>query len=116
MITLHLHDSTYIALESDYRHKDAIKELAGYPDVKWHAESRRWLVHALLLEKVIRTLGAEIAPASVDFWLGYPIPELGQPQKRRRTKQQIMAEKREKRAAAGVVGRVIVEAMHGEVG
>ena len=40
MITLSLHDETHIALRNCYAERDAIKALAGPPDVRWCAVPR----------------------------------------------------------------------------
>ncbi len=106
MITLHLHDETHISLQSDFRHKDAIKALAGYPDVQWNGEAKAWLIDVGLLDKLYTYLGDSIAPASPAFWCECPLPT--QATYRRRTKAQIMAEKRINKEAAGVVGSAIV--------
>jgi hypothetical protein len=109
VITLHLQDKHYIALQSDYAHKDAIKALAPYPDVQFCAEARAWLVHVALLDKLYFYLGDAIAPASPSFWLVCPLYAPQPAAARRRSKQQIMAEKREQQAAATKWGTAIVE-------
>ena len=108
MITLALHSETHIALRNSYQHKDAIKALAPRPDVQWSAEARAWLVHVGLLGKLYETLGDSIAPASPDFWLACPLPTPIVAHKARRSKQQIMIEKRINKEAASVVGSAIV--------
>jgi hypothetical protein len=112
MITLALHSETHIALRNSYQHKDAIKALASYPDVQWSADAGAWLIDVALLPKLYETLGDSIAPASPAFWLACPLPTPIVAHKARRTKQQIMAEKRQQQAAAGRFGRAIVELMH----
>jgi hypothetical protein len=52
-----------------------------------------WLGVALLL-KLYETLGDSIAPASPSFWLQCPLPTPIVVQPRRRTKREIMIEKR----------------------
>ena len=113
MITLALHNETHIALRNSYQHKDAIKALASYPDVQWGAEAKAWLIDVALLFKLYETLGAYIAPASPSFWMQCPLPTPIVAHKARRTKQQIMIEKRQQQEAAGKFGRAIVELMHG---
>ena len=107
MITLTLHSDTHIALRNAWPHKDAIKQLAAYPDVQWNGEAKAWLIDVGLLDKLYTYLGDAIAPASVAFWCECPLPT--QATYRRRTKQQIMAEKRIKQQAAAEVGSAIAE-------
>ena len=115
MITLSLHDETHIALRNCYAERDAIKALAGPPDVRWCAEARAWLVHVALLGKLYEHLGHAIAPASPSFWLACPLPPEPSPvQPRRRTKQEIMAQKKQDAEAAGRFGTAIVGLMHEE--
>lgn len=116
MITPHLHNETHIALESDYRHKEPIKALATYPDVRWCKERRMWLLDVDLLQKLYFFMGDDIAPASADFWMECPLPKPRNKQAapRRRTKRQYMAQKRQEQEAAGRFGTAIVELMHKE--
>ena len=114
MITLALHDQTHIALRNAYEWRKEIAALATRPDVRFDADARAWLVHVALLDKLYFCLGDVIAPASADFWLDCPLYTPAPPKPVRRTKAQIMAEKRKEQAAAGRFGRVIVEAMHRE--
>jgi hypothetical protein len=107
MITLALHNETHIALRNSYQHKDAIKALASYPDVQWSGDVKAWLIDVGLLDKLYDTLGDSIAPASPAFWCECPLPT--QATYRRRTKQQIMAQKRIKQQAAAQVGGAIIE-------
>ena len=111
MITLTLFNETHIALRNAWPHKDAIKALAGYPDVQWNGEAKAWLLDVGLLDKLYTYLGVAIAPASVAFWCECPLPT--QATHRRRTKQQIMAQKRKAQDAASVVGSAIVENKEG---
>ena len=112
MITLTLFDDTHIALRNAWPHKDAIKSLAAYPDVQWNGEAKAWLIDVGLLDKLYTYLGDAIAPASVSFWCECPLPLPAT--HRRRTKAQIMAQKRIKQQAAGHLGRLIVELKHQE--
>ena len=112
MITLTLFDDTHIALRNAWPHKDAIKSLAAYPDVQWNGEAKAWLLDVGLLDKLYTYLGDAIAPASPAFWCECPLPMPAA--HRRRTKQQIMAQKRKDAEAAGHFGRLLVEAMHKE--
>ena len=117
MITLHLHDETHISLQSDFRHKDAIKALGPWPDIQWHPELRRWLVDVRLLGALYDALGGQIAPASPEFWMTLPLPKpLPKARARRRTTRQIMQQRREEQAAAAQWGEAIVELMHKEAG
>ena len=109
MITLTLFDDTHIALRNAWPHKDAIKALASYPDVQWGPEAKAWLLDVGLLPKLYETLGDSIAPASPSFWLQCPLPTPIVAQPRRRTKREIMAQKRQDAEAAGRFGRAIVE-------
>ncbi len=114
MITLALHNETHIALRNSYAHKDAIKSLASYPDVQWSADAGAWLLHVGLLFKLYETLGVYIAPAAPSFWMQCPLPAPIVVQPRRRTKREIMAQKRQQQEAAGKFGRAIVELAHRE--
>ena len=109
MITLTLFDDTHIALRNAWPHKDAIKQLAAYPDVQWNGEAKAWLLDVGLLNKLYETLGAYIAPASPSFWMQCPLPTPIVVQPRRRTKREIMQQKRQDAEAAGKFGRAIVE-------
>ena len=108
MITLALHDETHIALRNAYEFKAQIKAMAPYPDVQWSADAGAWLLHVGLLGKLYETLGDSIAPASPSFWVQCPLPTPIVVQPRRRTTQQIMAEKRVQQEAAGKWGTAIV--------
>ena len=107
MITLALFDDTHIALRNAWPHKDAIKALAPYPDVQWNGEAKAWLIDVGLIDKLYTYLGDAIAPASVAFWCECPLPLPAA--HRRRSKQQIMAQKRVKQQAAAEVGSAIAE-------
>jgi hypothetical protein len=111
MITLSHHDARYLALRNCYAHKDAIKMLADYPDVRWHKASGAWLVDNRLYDALADVLGKWLC-AMPDFWLEFEeyVPPPGQP--RRKSRRQYMAQKREEQAAAGRFGRVIVEMGH----
>ena len=109
MITLTLFSDTHIALRNSYQHKDAIKALASYPDVQWSAGAGAWLIDVALLFKLYETLGAYIAPAAPSFWMQCPLPTPIVAQPRRRTKREIMQQKRQDAEAAGKFGRAIVE-------
>ena len=108
MITLALHSDTHIALRNAYEFKAQIKAMAPYPDVQWSADAGAWLLDVGLLNKLYETLGAYIAPASPSFWMQCPLPTPIVAHKARRTKQQIMIEKRINKEAASVVGSAIV--------
>jgi hypothetical protein len=111
MLTLTLHSDTHIALRNCYAERDAIKSLAAYPDVQWNGEAKAWLIDVGLIDKLYTYLGDAIAPASVAFWCECPLPT--QATYRRRTKQQIMAQKRIKQQAAAEVGSAIAENKEG---
>lgn len=108
MISLLLYDEKYIALASDFRHKDAIKALAPYPDVKWSATDKLWLVDAELLPAVLHYLAGDLAPLTLDFIFGYPIPQPRPPAKRaprRRNRKEERAQLEDAQRA----GRMLVE-------
>lgn len=110
MITIHLHDKRYIALQNDFRHKDDIKSLAPYPEVKWDADRRMWLVDGSLMWKLISYLGEYIAPLSLDVIFEYPIPKPTEPgKKRRRTKREVMAQKAEEKEQVRKYGKAVLE-------
>ena len=114
MITLALHSDTHIALRGSFDYRAEIKALAPPPDVRWCAEAKAWLLHVALLDKLFFYLGDSVAPASVDFWCTCPLPVAAQPVRKRRTTQQVMAEKRSEQAAAAKFGSAFVDAMHKE--
>ena len=105
MITLYPYDKHYIALQSDYAHKDAIKALGEYPDRKWDAERRMWLLHIGLWAALVRALGPHLQ-GSPEFWMGFPEAKQSKPKRQRRRTYQERAEERE---MAAVVGQAIVE-------
>ena len=107
MIHITQHDARYLALRNCYEHRDAIKMLADYPDVRWHAESKAWLVDSRLWDDLALAVGRWLT-GTPDFWLGFSI-YAPPPAQKRRTKQQIMAQKRQDAEAAGKFGRAIVE-------
>lgn len=109
MITLALHSETHIALRNAYEFKAQIKAMAPYPDVQWSADAGAWLLHVALLGKLYETLGAYIAPASPSFWMQCPLPAPIVVQPRRRTKREIMIEKRINKEAASKWGTAILE-------
>lgn len=100
MITLHLQDKHYIALQSDYAHKDAIKALGEYPDRKWDGERRMWLLHLGLWPALVAALGLYLQ-GSPEFWMGFPETKQPNPKRRRRRTY-------EERAQAAEVGRAVV--------
>lgn len=74
MITVTRHDDDkYLSLRAEYRHKDAIKSLAPYPTVKWHPDTRTWLVDARMIDAIIHHLGGELAPLSVELVMTMPV-------------------------------------------
>jgi len=109
MITLALHDQTHIALRNAYEWRKEIAALATRPDVRFDADARAWLVHVALLDKLYFCLGDAIAPASPDFWLDCPLWDAPAAKPARRSKAQIMADKRQEQAAAAKWGAAIVE-------
>ena len=114
MITLALFNETHIALHGAYEYRAEIKALAPPPDVRWHSETKAWLMHVALLDKLFFYLGDSVAPASPEFWLECPVYAPTPAQPRRRSKQQVMAEKRSEQAAAAKFGAAFVEAMRKE--
>jgi hypothetical protein len=107
VITVSLHSPKYLALRSDFAHKDSIKALADYPDVKWDGDSKVWLVHVELMDKLIANLGDVINPLDVDFVMAMPLRAPAE--QRRVTRQQVMAEKAENKAAIRRAGKTLVE-------
>jgi hypothetical protein len=108
MIHLTHHDARYLALRNCYAHKDAIKMLADYPDVRWDKASGAWLVDNRLYDALADVLGKWLC-AAPDFWCDFHTYEPPPAQPRRKSRRQYMAQKREEQAAAGRFGRVIVE-------
>jgi hypothetical protein len=107
MIELSIRDKKYLSLRSDFAHREAIKSLADYPDVKWDAESRTWLMHVELMDKLIHILGDQLAPLDVDFVMTMPLRAPAE--RKRTTRQQVMAEKAENKAAIRRAGKTLVE-------
>jgi len=108
MITISHHSERYIALRNCYEHRDAIKALADYPDVRWDKAAGAWLVDNRMFDQLAEVLGPWLAPASVSFWMEFT-PYEPPPVQRRRTTRQIMADKRQEQAAAAKWGAAIVE-------
>lgn len=73
MITIELADNKYFALRSAFEDKDRVKALGDYPDVKWDAVTRRWLVHAALWVKVVSQLADLLNPIDPDVAMALPI-------------------------------------------
>jgi hypothetical protein len=107
MISLSLHSPKYIALRSDFAHKEQIKALADYPDVKWDGESKTWLMHVELMDKLIANLGDVLSPLEVDFVMTMPLKAPGEA--RRQTRQQVMADKAANKALIRQAGKTLVE-------
>lgn len=112
MITLSHHSARYIALRNCYEHKDSIKMLADSPDVLWHKEGGAWLVDNRLWDELALALGKWLT-GTPDFWCDFQ-EYAPQPVQRRRTKQEIMAQKAQDKVAAGKFGRAVVGLMHKE--
>jgi len=72
MLTLSHFDARYIAIKGGYEHRNTIKALAPYPDVKWAAEAGVWLVEACMWDKLVTYLGAHFAPLSYEFLCALP--------------------------------------------
>ena len=109
MILIEHHDARYLAVHAEYRHKDAIKLLADYPDVCWSPEARCWLVDNRLWDELVLALGPWIAPLPVEFWMTFTPYEPPPTTPRRRSTREIMAEKQVEHAAAAKWGQAIVE-------
>ena len=75
MIHLQHFDATHIAVHAPYQHKDAIKQLADWPDVRWDGATKCWLCHARLYDKLAAALGADFAPLAYEFFCGLPAPD-----------------------------------------
>lgn len=61
MIPVHYHDDRYIAMGNAYAYKERIKALAqGEGDVKYHAATKRWLVHYGLWDALVEELGEHL--------------------------------------------------------
>ena len=73
MLHLTRHDAKYIAVQAEYRHKDTIKALAPWPDVRWDADSKSWLIRVELYDKLAETLGADFAPLEYDMLAQIPV-------------------------------------------
>lgn len=106
MIILARHDDRYVALHNCFAYRERIKELGDYPNVRWDAELKCWLLDLRLLPALYSELGAVIAPMPADFWLDLPMPRVVKARKRRRKSY---LERAEEQAKAAAVGRAIVE-------
>jgi hypothetical protein len=73
VIHLTRHDAKYIAVQAPYSCKDTIKALAPWPDVKWDADSKHWLIRIELFDKLAETLGADFAPLEYDMLAQIPV-------------------------------------------
>lgn len=65
-----------IEVQAPFQHREAIKALGAYPDVKWNAERKVWSIDARLYDKLARSMGQEFAPLTYDFFCGLPAPEI----------------------------------------
>lgn len=112
MIELRHHDPQYIALRNCYQHRAAIKALGDYPDVQWHPATQAWLVDNRLWDDLVAVLGKWFGPAPVSFWMEFTpyTPPASTP--RRRSKRQIMTQKRIEQQAASRYGQAYVDQMH----
>lgn len=114
MLELIYHNAQYMSTRNSFAYKDALKSIAPWPDVLFDGELRVWLVDWRCFDKLAETLGNELC-ATPDFWLACPLPAEPQPVRvRRRSKAQVMAQKRQDAQAAGRFGAAIVAAMHKE--
>lgn len=86
-----------------YPHRVTIMQLAGYPDVQWDADRRRWLVDARLWPKLWHELGEYIAPVSADVLMALPIDAPGAGSARRTRRAAVERAKVRKQAAAAAV-------------
>lgn len=64
-----------ITVRSEYKHRDAIKALAAWPDVKWLPERKVWSIDARLYDKLAGACGADFAPLTMEFLAALPPPE-----------------------------------------
>lgn len=109
MLELTYHDEQYMATRNSYPYKDALKSVAPWPDILFDGELRVWLVNWRCWHRLVEVMG-EVLCASPDFWLCFPeVPPVTVYKPRRRSKRQLMAEKRVQQEAASQVGKAIVE-------
>lgn len=76
MIAITRRDQQYLALWSDYKHKNAIKAIAPYPAVRWDPEIRCWLVDDRMIDAVIYYLGEYLEPLSVNLVMSLPVVQM----------------------------------------
>lgn len=73
MITVELADNEHFALRCPYDERERVKSLGTYPDVRWDATGRRWLLHCALWGQVVSYLADAIAPIDPDVAMALPI-------------------------------------------
>jgi hypothetical protein len=72
VITLAFCDGHTLTVRADYAHREEIKALASYPDIRWHPESKSWLLDARLFDKLSERLGHEFAPLTMGLLEALP--------------------------------------------
>jgi hypothetical protein len=92
VITLAFCDGHTLTVRADYAHREEIKALASYPDIRWHPESKSWLLDARLFDKLSERLGQHFAPLPVEFFERLPPRDLSiVPAKRKQPRRMIRA-------------------------
>lgn len=104
MITLAYHDERYVALLNCYAYKEHIKALGSYPDVRWDAAEKCWLLDLWLLPHLYEALPDVIAPMPAEFWLALPLPRPVEVRKARRRRRSSWQERQEEKVKAAQAG------------
>lgn len=112
MLELTYHNAKYMGTRNAFPYKDALKQIAPWPDVLFDGELRVWLVDWRCFDKLAEVLGSELCGAP-NFWLHFPDVMPTTTHTRRRSKREIMAQKAQDNAAAGKWGNAIVAMKEG---
>lgn len=101
--------SYYLELRNCYEWRETIKAMADRPDVRWDNTQRCWFVDARLFDKLVRELGHVLAPIDADVFLRLPVdePHKDTTPRRRRTLQDVAAEKERTRRLTPAAVRMI---------
>jgi hypothetical protein len=90
VITLAFHDANTLAVRNVFEHKETLRGLSSYPDVRWFGEGKCWLVTAQLYDKLAEALGQHFAPLPVEFFERLPPRDLSiVPAKRKQPRRMI---------------------------
>lgn len=104
MIAFEQHTDTHLLLLGTYPHRNRLKALDLYPDLRYDGALKCWLVDVRTLPMLYGGLGDVIAEMSPEFWMTLPLPSAAkQPNPKRRRRRTY-----EERAQAAEAGRAVV--------